>query len=306
MPLFPRPHRRAFTLIELLVVIAIIAILIGLLLPAVQKVRESAARAKCQNNLKQLGIGLHAYHDAMNGFPTAGDTVTQLSWHVYVLPYIEQDPLYKQFSLVSGSYDAAGKNNPNGQVRVAVFVCPSSPIDRPTAMNEFDPSEVVNGQPPYTTHYYGIAGPTGTNAATGQTYAVTSGTSFEGVSMSSEGVFRRGNTLQVRITDVKDGSSNTFLLGEMSWDDRVNGTRYRTWVRGCDLTPVCAGVRNVTKPINTLGITPYMDMAMGSMHVSGANFCLADGSVRFVNQSIDINTYKALASRSGGEPPTPY
>src|SRR4051812_21952005 len=159
MPSFPKA-RRAFTLIELLVVIAIIAILIGLLLPAVQKVREAAARAKCLNNLKQLGIGLHAYHDALNGFPTAGDTSTQLSWHVYVLPYIEQDPLFKQFSMASGSYDAVGKNDPNGQVRVPIYLSPSSPIAQPTAQNEFDPKEVVNGTPPYTTHYYGIDGPT--------------------------------------------------------------------------------------------------------------------------------------------------
>jgi prepilin-type N-terminal cleavage/methylation domain-containing protein/prepilin-type processing-associated H-X9-DG protein len=305
MPFSPRP-RRAFTLIELLVVIAIIAILIGLLLPAVQKVREAAARAKCQNNLKQLGIGLHAYHDANGGFPTAGDTNTQLSWHVVVLPYIEMDPLYKQFSFATGTFHAAGKNDPNGMVKVPVFLCPSSPIERPSGINEFDPAEVVGGQVPYTTHYYGIAGPTGTNTATQQTYATTASTAFEGVSMSAEGVFRRGNTLQVRLTDIKDGSSNTLLLGEMSWDDRIGGTRYRTWVRGCDPTPVCSGVRNVTKPINTLAISPYMDMAMGSPHVNGANFCLADGSVRFINQGIDINTYKALASRSGGEPTTPY
>ena len=95
-----RRPRSGFTLIELLVVIAIIAVLIGLLLPAVQKVREAAARSKCQNNLKQMSLALHSFHDANGRFPT-GVSATQLSVHVYILPYIEQDPLYSRFSFAS-------------------------------------------------------------------------------------------------------------------------------------------------------------------------------------------------------------
>jgi len=96
---------KGFTLIELLVVIAIIAILIGLLLPAVQKVREAAARMKCQNNLKQLGLGVHSYHDTYSRFIPAGSTVTWLSWHVGILPYIEQTALFNKVSQTAGNYN---------------------------------------------------------------------------------------------------------------------------------------------------------------------------------------------------------
>src|SRR5688500_19240193 len=98
-----RSHR-GFTLIELLVVIAIIAILIGLLLPAVQKVREAAARAKCQNNLKQIGIAAHSYHDVRGRLPEAYIAATGLSWHVNILPYIEQDTLYRLFDTTTANY----------------------------------------------------------------------------------------------------------------------------------------------------------------------------------------------------------
>jgi prepilin-type N-terminal cleavage/methylation domain-containing protein/prepilin-type processing-associated H-X9-DG protein len=301
MSLLPK-LRRGFTLIELLVVIAIIAVLIGLLLPAVQKVREAASRAKCQNNMKQLGIALHAYHDAMNGFPKAGDTGTQLSWHVYILPYIEQGPLYNQFNLSKGGkFTDTGRNNPHGAVRMIAYLCPSGPLDKMGSYNP-QPTENVNGQPPYTTHYYGIDGPRINNPATGKPYAIVSGTSgFEGAGIGDAGIFRRDT--QVRVTDITDGSSNTLMVGEMSqfYEGAPTGTRYRTWVRGCDTTPVCAGTKNVFNAINSPSVTVFMDMAMGSKHPQGANFTMGDGSVRFVRDSIDLNSYRGLASRNGGE-----
>ena len=302
--------RRAFTLIELLVVIAVIAILIGLLLPAVQKVREAAARAKCQNNIKQVALAVHNYHDTFGQLPPAGEARTNLSWHVYVLPYIEQQNLFSQFSQAAGTYTATGKNNPHGLTPVATYLCPSSPnlkmVLSPSPPHHVNPPDRVpanTGQAPFTTHYYGIAGPRGTNPATGQAYQTVTGGTHEGVRLSAEGMFHRDQT--VRLVHVTDGTSNTLMLGEMSWFSIQFGTRYRSWLRGCEPREVCVGTRNVVRAINAgtkaASVVPFNDIPMGSHHTGGTNFALGDGSVRFVRDTIAINTYRSLASRAGGE-----
>ena len=313
----PRSVHRAFTLIELLVGIAIIAILIGLLLPAVQKVREAVARMKCSNNLKQVGLACHNYHDVNNRLPPSFSTVTDLSWHVTILPYIEQDNLYRGFDLITanGDHTVLNRNNPYGLTKVVAYLCPSGPLERQAfgAPNNTNGDSdrippTASGEAAYSTHYYGVNGPRGTNPATGAAYAVGT-TLHEGVPAATSGLFQRDTA--VRMTSIPDGASNTIVIAEMSWTSPTYGTRYRTWVRGGDAV-VGAGrpafvvsCRNVTDAINSIFtanlIVPYNDMPFGSMHTGGANFAFGDGSVRFLRQSLDMASYRALASRDGGE-----
>lgn len=304
--------RKGFTLIELLVVIAIIAILIGLLLPAVQKVREAAARMKCQNNLKQLGLGVHSYHDTYSRFIPAGNTTTWLSWHVGILPYIEQTALFNKVSQTAGNYITIGKYDIPVNNRVATFLCPSQTeaekmILAPTPPHNVNLPEVINNQPPYTTHYYGVGGPAGVNPITGANYIYEVNDPTHG-RMGKQGMFQRTNT--VKLENITDGTSNTFMVGEMSWSPgaitptNIAGTRFRGWARGCDdptITQVCGGIKTISNAINAYSNTLFNEMPFGSQHTGGTSFAMGDASVRFLNASININAYRAAASYNGGE-----
>lgn len=310
-----RSLRPGFTLVELLVVIAIIGILVALLLPAIQAAREAARRMSCQNNCKQIGLALHEFHDTFGGFPKAGKLSNQLSWHVYVLPFIEQNTLYEQFNLSAGAYNGAPQNRGPMKNELALdplpaYLCPSSPVKKmmTSAPHNVNTPEIVNGQVPHTTHYYGIMGPKGVNPATGQQYPWQNSGPHGG--FASDGIFMRdtvnpnpkdGPEPGIAMADVIDGTSTTLMVGEISWYNNVTGTRYRTWVRGCDNAPVCSGARNVVNSINSPSIAIFNDIAFGSMHPGGANFVLGDGSVRYIGDTINLGAYRSLASRSGSE-----
>jgi prepilin-type N-terminal cleavage/methylation domain-containing protein/prepilin-type processing-associated H-X9-DG protein len=326
--------RRGFTLVELLVVIAIIGILIALLLPAVQAAREAARRSQCTNNLKQIGLGIHNYQDAKGKLPAAYSSATGLSWHVNILPYIEQEARFELFdttetNITSVAHTAPNRNNPHGLSIPATYQCPSAPVEMTRQImtpphHTNGPSDLIppnTGAPAAVPHYLGVNGPRGAMPSGGNYPAAGN---HEGVPVALTGIFQRDGNL--RLTDVLDGTSNTMMVAEMSWfiaRTGTWGTRHRTWVRGGDEYPTscptptsCPQVlpnrpnfvvscRNVTNPINSMFtanlIAPYNDLPFGSMHSGGMNAGMGDGSVRFFRQSISMSTYRSIASRKGGE-----
>jgi prepilin-type processing-associated H-X9-DG protein len=183
--------------------------------------------------------------------------------------------------------------------KIDAYLCPSSPVKKMLTHAPHNPhnAELINGQPVHTAHYYGVQGPKGASLAGGNYDHINSG-SHGGYAV--QGIMQcDGN---VRIANVTDGTANTFLIAELSWYSERVGTRYRSWARGCrDSHGASNPTRNVSSSINTFAIGLFNDIAFGSMHPNGANFALADGSVRFVSQNITLGTYKAVASRDGGE-----
>lgn len=306
-------RRRAFTLTELLVVIAIIGLLMSILLPAVQAAREAARRSQCANNLKQLGLGQHSYHNSYKKFTPGGTCLNETSWHVHILPFIEQEALYDQFNFSRGVFTSGGVNQDgrNGLAvrnRVAAFLCPSSYAERMLTggRHSVNVPELIANVPPYTTHYYGVMGPKGTNPAGNVAYGWLDQGANGGFAL--QGIFDRNS--KTRIPDITDGTSNSLMLGEISWVNESIGSHYRSWMRGCNvMNPETvnerydwmAGCKNVAAPINMPLITHSNDIPFGSHHPGGTHFSVADGSVRFLSQSIDMPLYRGLASRNGRE-----
>jgi prepilin-type N-terminal cleavage/methylation domain-containing protein/prepilin-type processing-associated H-X9-DG protein len=307
--------RQGFTLIELLVVIAIIAVLIGLLLPAVQKVREAANRITCANNLKQIALAAHHDHDATGKFPTGlrlpvyvGDRPT-LGTNLWVelLPYFEQDNLYKKWDYYDNRNNVAGGRNATQAQVIKILLCPSDPLPKLVG----DPT--IGASPPWSWGFYGMSS-YGGNAGK-RSFHPGAPPAFP--RMTRDGVFFIDS--RVRLADITDGTSNTFLFGErFHLDPEFDRRQPVVWpglYQIADLGRwgfVALGPGNVTLstpvPIN-YRVPPGGDgstledrvCTFGSGHPGGANFAFADGSVRFLSDSTPRPMLQALSTRAGGE-----
>jgi prepilin-type N-terminal cleavage/methylation domain-containing protein len=317
---------RGFTLIELLVVIAIIAILIGLLLPAVQKVREAAARTQCQNNLKQIVLGVHNYHDSNGTFPAAvilpagvgytDETNAGPSWAVLILPYIEQANLYNQVqpnvqNNISGTKDTGWKAIASTPVKT--YVCPSDPFGSSGPLTRVGgtPSGWARG------NYAANMGPAYGN--NGNSYY--GGSSNDNFGLPGTGVmWANGGTNMSQLTNM-DGTSNTIAIGEVRAGVDGNDPR-GTWalgmmgasiLHGCP-TGDCHGPNDTGGNSDDLvGCTNRPDIAMGcwnggygqansrSAHSGGVNAGFADGGIRFITNGISDQVWYEMLSASDGQ-----
>ena len=293
--------RHGFTLIELLVVIAIIAVLVGLLVPAVQKVREAANRMSCSNNLKQMGLALHSHNDAMGSFPAGySDLQSQIAnpvnlgpgwgWGARLLPFLEQDNLSRMIR-----FDKPVADPLNAAVRVSIiksFLCPSDNHNQSFAT---DGNGVLVGP----ANYVGMFGSREMADDPGR----------------GEGCFFRNS--HIRLADLLDGSSNTVLVGERS--SRLCKSTWTGFVTGAVTFPVGrpneaeepyalilghTGMNDPNDPPHTPNGLYLHAEDYTSNHTSGVNFLQGDGSVRLIRNSIKPSAWVALGTRAGGEIPS--
>ena len=308
----PRAGRRGgrigFTLIELLVVIAIIGILIALLLPAVQKVREAANRASCSNNLKQIGLAVHSYHDAYGSFPPGGvtegyccSTPSGTNWALAILPFLEQQNLSNRYD-----FNQVNESPANEYVRtqsVKVYVCPSDASPFEPAHPESGPGDTLLYMPG---NYRAVSG----KSIDGSLYwdnadALSMPREWRGAMHS---VWTEKGLSCERFAAVTDGTSNTLMVGEYA--TRTHPERRTYWA----YTYTSYNQSSATPQSRTLVAdwdrcvlidgpsgSNACKRAWGSFHGDIINFVLVDGSVRPVHMNIDLNLFMALATISGGE-----
>jgi prepilin-type N-terminal cleavage/methylation domain-containing protein/prepilin-type processing-associated H-X9-DG protein len=296
-PFRSRSARRGFTLIELLVVIAIIAILIGLLLPAVQKVREAAARIQCQNNLHQIGLAAHNFHDSRGRFPAAINIPGEekFGWdyapdpghwyglHMALFPYYEQDNLRRELvdNVVNPQYvNCKGPDSVGAQV-VKILICPSD-----GAM----PNPPV-GQ--YGVYYFGLSSYGGCSG--------TSATTTNGSQSLKNGMFYMNSS--VRISDITDGTTNTLMFGERSRRN-LQATSSSEALGGWAWANFFAQEDNTMNSSEPMEGVQFHDLnQFGSQHNGGAisNFTFADGSVKPLAKNISIVVFQRLSVRNSGK-----
>jgi prepilin-type N-terminal cleavage/methylation domain-containing protein/prepilin-type processing-associated H-X9-DG protein len=324
--------RRAFTLIELLVVIAIIAILIGLLLPAIQKVREAAARMQCQNNLKQIALAVHNYENVQGGLPLLYASSNQLGWMTQILSYVEQMNLTTAYNLNYPWFDAT--NVTAVKQRIPIFECPTSPL--PHIYTATDTAFGTPTQDP------------GGLAETTFTIAVTDYFAFSGANATNYAVYYPG-TVDVsgpfgaqsstptsrRLIEITDGTSNTFLVSEQAGRPylyvtglmRVPGTSFPSYVTSGSSVDAPDSIaldygwgswahnnnfnvgtwapdgmsQNVPIASSPCAINCSNYRGVYSFHTGGTNFAFADGSVHFISSSLAPSAYYALITARGGE-----
>jgi prepilin-type N-terminal cleavage/methylation domain-containing protein/prepilin-type processing-associated H-X9-DG protein len=295
-----RSRRRGFTLIELLVVIAIIGVLIALLLPAVQKVREAANRMACSNNLKQLGLALHNYHDANGSFPAGQvETPKKHVWTAYVLPYLEQENLHRGYDFAVHWYQ--DPNTAIVTVQLKIAQCPSAEPNRV----EDPPNQRSGVTVPAACGDYGAVGNV-------DDALVTNGFIPGPLPPRPNGVL--ADQHPTRIAEITDGTSETMMVGEIAgrpvhyvtgrkvvpYDPAhpVYGAGWANWDNGFQIHG--STLDGLTEP-GPCGVNCNNNKGLFSFHPGGANVLFADGSVHFLRETASIVTVAALATRGGGE-----